>query len=481
MCGGLDAFGHDAQVQLLRQGDDGGHDGRILVVVLQLVHEAAVDLQLGGRQALQVQQARIAGAEVVDGNGHAQAGQALEHRQAGLGVTHGRRFGHFQRQAGRRHVVPGERAAHRLDQAGMRELQRRDVHGDSPVALARVDPFAHLAAGFVDDPVADRQDQAGLFRRGNEQVRADQAARGVVPAQQRLGADDRAGRRFIFGLVVQHELAALLRQPQVVQQLDLFVRVGVHRRLEEAVAGAAQALGVIHGGVGVGQQRVGVLAVVGIDGDAHAGCHQHFVAVDRHGPRDGVDQAVGHAGGVGRFAHFAQDDEFVAAQSRNGVLGAQSLADALRQVDEQRVAGMVAVGVVDRLETVQVEEQHREIALAPAGAFDGLLHAVFEQNAVGQLGERVVQGQLHQFFVGFGQRRRQGRGASFQPVVQHRHDQRDAQHAQGHGGDGDGQPASRQAAIGGQADAVVRKARGLHAGVVHADDGQPHRHRRQRP
>ncbi|MNQ39630.1 hypothetical protein D3C85_532570 [compost metagenome] len=92
----------------------------------------------------------------------------------------------------------------------------------------------------------------------------------MVPAQQRLGTDDRAGRGFIFGLIVQHELATLLRQAQVVQKLDLLVRVRVHGRFEEAVAGAAQALGVVHGGVGVGQQRVGVFAVVRVDGDAHA-------------------------------------------------------------------------------------------------------------------------------------------------------------------------------------------------------------------
>ena len=63
-----------------------------------------------------------------------------------------------------------QRAAHGLDQAGMGELQRRDVDGDGPVALSSVDPLAHLAAGFVDDPFADRQDQSGLFRSGDELV-----------------------------------------------------------------------------------------------------------------------------------------------------------------------------------------------------------------------------------------------------------------------------------------------------------------------
>lgn len=259
------------------------------------------------------------------------------------------------------------------------------------------------------------------------------------------------------------------------------MRVGVHRRLEEAVAGAAQALGVVHRGVRVGQQRMGVLAVIRVDGDADAGGHQHLVAVHHHRPRDGFDQAVGHIGGVGWFHHFAEHDEFVAAQARHRVLGAQGLADALGQVDQQGVAGMVAVGVVDRLESVQVEEQHGEIALAAAGAFDGLFQPVFQQDAVGQLGQRVVQRQLHQFLVGLGQRRGQRRGAGFEAVVQHRHHQGDGQHAEGDGGDRDGEPAGRNAGVRRHADAAVRKARGFHAGVVHADDRQPHDHGRQRP
>ncbi|KAG1079334.1 hypothetical protein G6F40_016349 [Rhizopus arrhizus] len=83
------------------------------------------------------------------------------------------------------------------------------------MALPGVNPFPHLAAGLVDDPFPDGQDQAGLFGDGNELVRADQTARGVVPAQQCFGAHDGARGGFVLGLVVQHELVALLRQAQV--------------------------------------------------------------------------------------------------------------------------------------------------------------------------------------------------------------------------------------------------------------------------
>ncbi|MNQ64029.1 hypothetical protein D3C85_784330 [compost metagenome] len=205
------------------------------------------------------------------------------------------------------------------------------------------------------------------------------------------------------------------------------------------------------------------------------------MSVHRDRAGDGVDQPVGHVGRVGGFKHFAQHDEFVAAQAGDRVLRAQGLADALGQVDQQGVARVVSVGIVDRLETVQVEKQHREVTPAAAGAFDGLLQPVFQQDAVGQFGQGVVQCKLHQLFIGFRQRRRQRGGACFETVVQHRDDQCNGQHAQRHGGHGDGQPAGGYAGVGRHADAAGRKAGCLHARIVHADDGHAHDDGGQRP
>jgi hypothetical protein len=47
----------------------------------------------------------------------------------------------------------------------------------------------------------------------------------------------------------------------------------------------------------------------------------------------------------------------------------------------------VAEGVVDLLEAVQVDHEHRRLALATAGAAQGLPQPVPEQGPVGQAGE----------------------------------------------------------------------------------------------
>ena len=66
--------------------------------------------------------------------------------------------------------------------------------------------------------------------------------------------------------------------------------------------------------------------------------------------------------------------------------------EALGDRDEQLVAGGVAEAVVDRLEVVEVDEQHREVAVACAPTrAERVLDAVAEQRLVGEAGERVVE------------------------------------------------------------------------------------------
>ena len=68
------------------------------------------------------------------------------------------------------------------------------------------------------------------------------------------------------------------------------------------------------------------------------------------------------------------------------------------QLDEEAVAHAVAEAVVDELEPVHVQEHHGEHALVVAArhgalqAGQGRLQAVDEERAVGQAGERVVEG-----------------------------------------------------------------------------------------
>ena len=69
----------------------------------------------------------------------------------------------------------------------------------------------------------------------------------------------------------------------------------------------------------------------------------------------------------------------------------------MRRLDQDVIARGVPQAVVDRLEVVQVDEQHRGIAgLAP---LQGVLDALAEEAAVGQPGQRIVEGLERQLLL----------------------------------------------------------------------------------
>ena len=222
----------------------------------------------------------------------------------------------------------------------------------------------------------------------------DEPALGMAPAQQRLDADHRAVLQPHDRLVVQLELLGGERALQVGAQLQAGEHALVHGRLEQAVAALAVALGDVHRGVGVADHLVGVGAglVLG-DRDAEAAAQRDLLVAgdQRHGER--LEDPLG---GVGRLLAvldvLEQHRELVAAEARGGVGAADALVETARHLDQHLVAGGVPEAVVDRLEVVEVEEDHGEPApLAPA-AGDRVAHALGEQRAVGEPRHAVVEG-----------------------------------------------------------------------------------------
>src|SRR5436309_2437208 len=65
LLGGLDALRRDLHAEAAPQADDGVDDGRRIDRALDVADEAAVDFELVEREGAQIQQARVAGAEIV--------------------------------------------------------------------------------------------------------------------------------------------------------------------------------------------------------------------------------------------------------------------------------------------------------------------------------------------------------------------------------------------------------------------------------
>ena len=127
LLGGLDAFGHHAQVQLVAERDDRLHDHGVVGIGGQIDDERTVDLELVDRKALQVAEARIAGAEIIDRDLHAERLDAAEHLDVLLGAVHGQAFGQFDLQKMRVQASDAQCLGDRIDDIALAELAWRDV------------------------------------------------------------------------------------------------------------------------------------------------------------------------------------------------------------------------------------------------------------------------------------------------------------------------------------------------------------------
>ncbi len=147
---------------------------------------------------------------------------------------------------------------------------------------------------------------------------------------------------------------------------------------------AALGLGAVHGGVGVANQCGNVGAVLWIKADADAGAGEELVLAGLERRVEAGQQLVGDGAGVTGFVQARQqDDELIATQAGHGVDITHLLLQALGDALEQQVADRMAEAVVDMLETVEVEEQYRALAVGYLRAGERGLQAVLEQGTIG--------------------------------------------------------------------------------------------------
>ena len=192
--------------------------------------------------------------------------------------------------------------------------------------------------------------------------------------------------------VDEPHLAALERLAEIAAVLEVLRGNQPHRRVEDPDLALAGALGLVHRDVGIAQQA-GRAHARRRDGDADAGEHGDVVAGDRHRVAEAVEQSLGDVDrAVDAAAVLEQDRELVAAEAGGGVAGAGGAADAIGDGLQQLVADGVAERVVDRLEVVEVDEQHDDRVGLGTGDAQGVVHAIEEQRPVGEPGELVVEG-----------------------------------------------------------------------------------------
>jgi len=121
--------------------------------------------------------------------------------------------------------------------------------------------------------------------------------------------------------------------------------------------------------------------------------HRHFRRAEWERLLECVEHALGKRQRLAFALQFlGQDHELVAAEAGDRVAVAHQLCEPLGDRDQQPVADVVAEVVVDGLELVEVDEQHRHDAAGAVQAGDRLRRTVHQQQSVGKLRQRIVQG-----------------------------------------------------------------------------------------
>ena len=229
-----------------------------------------------------------------------------------------------------------------------------------------------------------------------------------------------AGRR---GLVVQLQSAVRQRVPQLAQQPEPVHPVSGGRAVVEVPAIAAAGLRLVHGHIGVVQQRLGGWCPVPYRLPITAAAARGGARV-RSGDSGRVGEGDTDAGGdddvepadldrVGERPEYplgeidrrelvrevlGDNDELVAPEPGDDVTVADRAAQPVG--DLGRAPGRVSEAVVDCLELVEVDEQQPDRAGGTGLAGQRLPDALQEQGPVRQPGQRVVPGQPGQLDFG---------------------------------------------------------------------------------
>ena len=242
-----------------------------------------------------------------------------------------------------------------------------DVH-QQPADLGRALPALELGEGARLDELADRHDQPGALGERDELGGRDVLGALAVPARERLGADDAAGRQLHDRLVGDLEAALLDGALELAGERVAAQQRGGLAVVEDLEVALLLLLGGVHGDVGVAQHLGGGRLAVLAERDAGAGADPQRGGRELERLLERELDALGDAGGALVVAAVEQDRELVAAEPRGQVARAQAGAQPAGEGHQQLVADLVPEAVVDALEVVEVEEQHDGAAVGAASA-----------------------------------------------------------------------------------------------------------------
>ena len=139
------------------------------------------------------------------------------------------------------------------------------------------------------------------------------------------------------------------------------------------------------------EQGAAVIRVVREGGDANTGRNEHFLAAEHERRCEGFQNTFSNlAGGIRPIQPRQHHKEFITSQSGNGTGASQATGDPACGFNQQGVAGIVAEGVVDVLEVIQVQEHHTNFGFITSCLSQCQFQAIQRKHPVGKSGKDVV-------------------------------------------------------------------------------------------
>lgn len=150
----------------------------------------------------------------------------------------------------------------------------------------------------------------------------------------------------------------------------------------EGIAGLAL-LGPVHCGVGTFDQGLYSGAVSRKDRDANTGADRQFTDADITRHFNCFDDFFCNGGCVLIVTYFhEQVQKFVTAMTADRIVDACSFFKSLGNRQQNSIACIVAVGVIDRFEFIKVHEHHGQSPAMPFGLLHSMLQPIIKEHAI---------------------------------------------------------------------------------------------------
>ncbi len=192
---------------------------------------------------------------------------------------------------------------------------------------------------------------------------------------------------------MQLELVALDGASKIVLEIEVARHQVAHLGIEGQHASASRRLRLVHGDVGIAHDFAGVADLFGTHGDADASGRGDLVRTDHDLLANAASNSLSDFEcAVDAFYASHDRDELVAAEPRGQVLLTHGIGETPGDRAQQFIADVMAEGIVDGLEAVQVEkcdrEQIRPLTLPP---LELLTQHLEQMLAIGEPCQAVVR------------------------------------------------------------------------------------------